>query len=188
MLADEAPIAAFRAEARITAGEALCKEQQFLFALEQFERGLAIEPHNLRGLQKKGICLQRSALASFPHHSLDLARAHYREVLKTVPNDPETWALLGRVDKDAWIAVWHQSDKTPEQMKDEAAYEDALLRAAIEGYTSAYGRIPVITILALMQSPSDASPSPSDKRCAVREGNGQDGWSGSICGRDGIGP
>jgi tetratricopeptide (TPR) repeat protein len=142
VLADEAPIAAFRAEAWITAGEALCKEQRFLFALEQLERGLAIEPHNLRGLQKKGICLQRLALAGLPHHSLDRARAHYREVLKTAPNDPETWALLGRVDKDAWIAAWHQAEKTPEQMKEEAAYEDALLRAAIESYATAYRRNP----------------------------------------------
>lgn len=142
VLADEAPIAAFRAEAWITAGEALRKAGRFLFALEQIERGLAVEPHNLRGLREKGMCLQRLALEGKPGHSLDRARDHYRKMLETFPNDVETWALLGRVDKDAWITTWDQADKTPEQMKEEAAYEDAFLRAAVESYASAYRRNP----------------------------------------------
>lgn len=142
VLADEAPIAAFRAEAWLTAGEALRKAERFTFGLEQLERGLAIEPHNLRGLREKGICLQRLALEGKPGHSLDRARAHYREVLETFPTDSETWALLGRVDKDAWVAAWQQSGKTPEQMRADAAYEDALLRAAIESYANGYRRNP----------------------------------------------
>jgi len=142
VLADEAPIAAFRAEAWLSAGEALRKAERFTFGLEQLERGLAIEPHNLRGLREKGICLQRLALEGKPGHSLDRAREHYRKVLETFPNDPETWALLGRVDKDAWVTAWHESGKTLEQMKDDAAYEDALLRTAIENYAIAYRRNP----------------------------------------------
>ena len=142
VLADEAPIAAFRAEAWIKAGEALRKAERFKFALEQLERGLAIEPENLRGLREQGICLQRLALAGRPGHSLDRARAHYHKVLKLHPQDPETWALLGRVDKDAWVAAWRQPDKTAEQRRTEAADEDALLRAAIESYATAYRRNP----------------------------------------------
>ena len=142
VLADEAPVAAFRADAWILAGEALRKAERFDFALEQLERGLEIEPDNLKGLREKGICLQRLACAGSPGHSLDRAREHYRNVLETYPNDPETWALLGRVDKDAWIAAWRQPGKTPEQMRDEAAYEDALLRAAIDSYTKGYRRNP----------------------------------------------
>ncbi|MDF0668456.1 MAG: hypothetical protein P0119_20600 [Nitrospira sp.] len=142
VLADEAPIAAFRAEAWLTAGEALRKAERFTFGLEQLERGLAIEPHNLRGLREKGICLQRLALEGKPGHSLDRARTHYREVLDAFPTDPETWALLGRVDKDAWVTAWQQSGKTPQQLRDDAAYEDALLRAAIESYATAYRRYP----------------------------------------------
>lgn len=142
VLASEAPIAAFRAEAWLTAGEALRKAKRFTFGLEQLERGLAIEPHNLRGLREKGICLQRLALEGKPGHSLDRARAHYRDVLEIFPADPETWALLGRVDKDAWVSAWHQSGKTAQQMRDDAAYEDALLRAAIESYATAYRRYP----------------------------------------------
>ncbi|WHZ22232.1 MAG: hypothetical protein OJF47_001344 [Nitrospira sp.] len=142
VLADEAPVAAFRAEALITAGEALRKAERFSFALEQLERGLAVEPHHLKGLREQGICLQRLALAGRPGHSLDRARAHYRKVLELCPLDPEIWALLGRVDKDAWIAAWRRSGHSLEQMRDEAAYEDALLRAAIESYATSYRRNP----------------------------------------------
>ena len=140
VLADEAPVAAFRADAWIRAGEALRKAERFDFALEQLDRGLEIEPGNLKGLREKGICLQRLALANVPGHSLDRAREHYRNVLEGYPNDPEIWALLGRVDKDAWIAAWHQPGKTPAQMQEEAAYEDALLRAAIDSYAKGYRR------------------------------------------------
>ncbi|MGC4096375.1 MAG: hypothetical protein QM706_04605 [Nitrospira sp.] len=142
VLADEAPVAAFRAEAWLAAGEALRKAERFTFGLEQLERGLAIEPHNLRGLREKGTCLQRLAVAGKPGHSLDRARAHYRTVLEIFPTDPETWALLGRVDKDAWVSAWQQPGKTPEQMRDDAGYEDALLRTAIEDYAGAYRRNP----------------------------------------------
>ncbi|KXK07777.1 MAG: hypothetical protein UZ03_NOB001000153 [Nitrospira sp. OLB3] len=142
VLADEGPIAAFRAEAWITAGEALRRAEHFGFALEQLERGLAIEPHNLRGLREQGICLQRLALAGRAGHSLDRARAHYRKVLEVYPDDPETWALLGRVDKDAWVAAWHQPGRTAEQWRADATEEDALLRAAIDSYATAYRRNP----------------------------------------------
>jgi hypothetical protein len=63
-------------------------------------------------------------------------------VLKQYPGDAETWALLGRVNKDAWIAVWRQPDHTSEQMRNEAADEDALLRASIDSYTAGYRRNP----------------------------------------------
>lgn len=146
VLADEAPVAAFRAEAWIKAGEALRKAEHFEFALEQLERGLAIEPAHRKGLQEKGICLQRLAQQGVAGHSIDRARSHYQEVLAMTDargraiyaNDPEFWALLGRVDKDAWTAAWRVNGKTAEQLRDDAAYEDALLRAAIDSYLRAY--------------------------------------------------
>ena len=142
VLADEAPVAAFRAEAWIRAGEALRKAESFDFALEQLERGLAIDPSNLKGLQEKGMCLQRLGAAGHPGHTLDRAREHYHKILKSHPNDPEIWALLARVDKDAWTTTWRQPDITPQQMREEASYEDALLRAAIKSYTTAYRHNP----------------------------------------------
>jgi tetratricopeptide (TPR) repeat protein len=138
VLADEAPIAAFRAEAWIKAGETLRKAEHFNFALEQLEHGLTIEPHNLTGLREQGICLQRLALVGRPGYSVDRARDHYRKVLELYPQDQETWALLGRVDKDAWVAAWRRPGNQPAQMRDDAAYEDALLRAAIESYATSY--------------------------------------------------
>lgn len=142
VLADEAPVAAFRAQAWLRAGEALRRAERFDFALEQLERGLDIEPTSLKGLREKGMCLQRLAMAGVPGHSLDRAREHYRKALKLYPRDPETWALLGRVDKDAWIGSWRQPGRTPEQMRGEAAYEDALLRGAIESYARAFRASP----------------------------------------------
>ncbi len=138
VLANEAPIAAFRADAWIKAGEALRRAERYEFALEHLQHGLDSDPRNLRVLHEMGICLQRLALAGAPGHSIDRARQHYRNALDIFPGDAETWALLGRVDKDAWTAAWDQPGQTPQQKRDEAAYEDALLRAAIDSYTKAY--------------------------------------------------
>jgi tetratricopeptide (TPR) repeat protein len=138
VLANEAPIAAFRADAWIKAGEALRRAERYEFALEHLEHGLDSEPHHLRVLREIGICLQGLALAGAPGHSIDRARQHYRTALEMFPNDAETWALLGRVDKDAWTAAWDRPGQTPEQKRAEASSEAALLRAAIQSYTKAY--------------------------------------------------
>jgi tetratricopeptide (TPR) repeat protein len=137
VLTDEAPVIAFRAEAHLKAGIALRKAERFDFALEQLEKALAVEPDHLLGLQEKGICLQRLALLGKPGHSLDRARDHYRHILITHPNDAETWALLGRIDKDAWVETWKYL-ATPELRRDEAAYQDALLDRAITSYIQAF--------------------------------------------------
>lgn len=139
ILAEEAPVSAFRSEARIIAGKALRKAERFDFALEQLKLGLAINPANLDGQREKGICLQRLALAKVPGYSLDQARSHYRKVLdSTDPKDSETCALLGRVDKDAWIAMWNLPENSPGEKQKEAREEDALLRKAIESYATGF--------------------------------------------------
>ena len=168
VLADEAPVAAFRADAWIKAGEALRKAERFGFALEHLERGLEIEPDNLRALRGKGMCLQRLALAGVPGHSLDRAREHYREALKAYPTDPETWALLGRVDKDAWVAAWRQTGRTPDA--------DAR-RRGIRGCAAARGDRQLLPGLSRQSEPlllrhqcadADASCSSSDQRRTLR--------------------
>jgi tetratricopeptide (TPR) repeat protein len=142
VLAEEAPVAAFRAEAWIAAGRALRSVGRYQFALEQLDRGLAIAPDNLTGQREKGICLQRLALARQTGHSLERARHHYERLLADNGDDAETWALLGRVDKDAWVSAWRTEGRTKQAMRDEAAYEDALLRAAIDSYARGYRRDP----------------------------------------------
>jgi len=138
VLAEEAPVAAFRAFAWIRAGEALRRAERFEFALEYLDRALEIEPMSLKGLREKGICLQRLAVLGAPGHSPERARLHYRSVLADFPGDVETWALLGRVDKDAWTMAWQRDGLSAAQMREEAGYEDALLRAAIESYAKAF--------------------------------------------------
>jgi tetratricopeptide (TPR) repeat protein len=142
VLADEAPVAAFRAEAHIKAGIALRKAERFDFALEQLDAGLAIEPNYLIGLREKGTCLQRLALQGKANYSLDKARLHYHAILKNYSNDAETWALLGRIDKDVWVETWYLKGRTIVQMRDDAAYEKPLLHAAIESYQQAFRRNP----------------------------------------------
>jgi tetratricopeptide (TPR) repeat protein len=142
VLAEEAPVAAFRAEAKIKAGIALRKAERFQFALEQLEQGLAVDHNNLAGSREKGICLNRLAVQGKTGHSQERAKQHYQEILKTFPNDPETWALLGRVDKEAWTATWNDPALSSLQKREEAAYEDALLRMAIESYRQGFRRNP----------------------------------------------
>jgi tetratricopeptide (TPR) repeat protein len=142
VLAEEAAVAAFRAEAHIKAGVALRKAERFDFALEQIEAGLAVDPDNLTGLQEKGICLQSLALrgkANIPPYEV---RLHYINMLKIYPNDPETWTLLAQIDKDAWLQLWRLPGRTSEQMRSDAGDEDARLRAAIESYRQAFRRNP----------------------------------------------
>lgn len=142
VLANEGSVAAFRADAWTRAGIALRKAERFKFALEHLEDALRIEPLNLEALREKGICLQRLALQGVPGCTLDGARDHYKMVLASFPRDPETWALLGRVDKDAWIEAWRREGSTREKMIDDAGYEDALLRSAIDSYSQAFRTSP----------------------------------------------
>lgn len=138
VLADEAPVAAFRADAAIVAGIALRKSGQFKLALETLSKGLQFEPDHLVARRESGICLQRLALKREPGHSLHRARLHYEALLKDHPRDVETWALLGRIDKDAWVDSWRRSDLGVDDRKREAAQEEALLEAAERSYRSAF--------------------------------------------------
>ncbi|MEQ1529863.1 MAG: tetratricopeptide repeat-containing protein [Methylococcales bacterium] len=167
VLADEAPVVAFRAKAYLKAGIALRKAECFGFALEQLEKALAVEPEHLQGLQEKGICLQRLALLSSPGHSLDKAHDHYRQILETHANDAETWALLARIDKDAWVECWQHLTGL-DARRAEAAEQDALLSQAITNYHQGYKRNPghyysginALTLSYLYQNLTGNNPNP----------------------------
>ena len=150
MLANEAPVAAFRAEAWITAGEALRKAERFTFALEHLERGLddraaqSARPARERDLPAatraggapgilwigRGRTIERAGAYSRRSRDVGAARARRQGCLD------RRLARPGR----------HRADA------DEAADEDALLRAAIESYAKAYRRIPGTTTPASTRS------------------------------------
>lgn len=138
VLADEAPVSAFRADAWIRAGRALRRGGHYRFALEQLDKGLEIEPEDPIGLREKGVCLQRLALRGERGFQLDAARTHYHHMLQQRPDEAETWALLGRVEKDAWLASWRLPDLSAEQRIADARYEDARLRESIRCYERAF--------------------------------------------------
>jgi tetratricopeptide (TPR) repeat protein len=131
VLAEETPVVALRADAWLAAGEALLAMEHYKLALEAFDACLAAEPGHRKAGHKRGVCLQRLG-------ALDEARDHYRQLLAAQPQDAEAWALLGRVDKDAWVAAWRRPGATRAQMADDAGYEDALLSAAINSYRSGF--------------------------------------------------
>jgi len=64
------------------------------------------------------------------------------KVVEDHPGDAESLALLGRVEKDAWLATWREDGRSPEEMRAAAAAEDALLREAIEPYVSGFQKDP----------------------------------------------
>lgn len=128
VLAEETPVVALRSDARYAAGQALMSLERFDHALEQFQACIEVDPNHKGANEKLGVCLQRLK-------RLDDARDHYRARLNLCSErDAELWALLGRIDKDAWIAAWRRPGATPQRMKEDAAYEDVLLKAAIDSY------------------------------------------------------
>ena len=135
VLADQAPVTALRVEARLKAGKALMKGKHFHFALEQFQLACDFDPDNTEAARNRGLCLQRLG------HSDD-ARAAYQAILDEHPTDVETLSLLGRLDKDAWVAAWNHPGSTVEQRRDDAGYEDALLGKAIDTYATAFRAAP----------------------------------------------
>jgi len=151
VLADEAPIQALRLEAYYTAGKALLKLGKFLFALEQTEKALDIDPENLECQHQKGILLGRL-------EKYYVAKEWLEAVLEDHLNDPETLSLLGRVEKDAWVNAWRKNGSSREEMVKEAVYEDNLLREAIKPYLNGfllnpghyYSGINAITLLHLL--------------------------------------
>jgi hypothetical protein len=152
VLADEAPVAALRADGLLKAGKALRKADRFAMALETLQRGEPFVGNNpplqAELMREQGICLERLAtLPSDPGrppsgYTLDRARDHYNKLLDDQPRDPkiaETHGLAARVEKQAWVALWRPDDKnrnetSPDQRRQRAIEEKALLQMAIDGY------------------------------------------------------
>ena len=88
------------------------------------------------------MCLQRLALSGATGlHARQRARPLSRGA-QDVPRDAETWALLGRVDKDAWTEAWRRTGGHAGRCATTRRYEEALLRGAIESYAQAFRSSP----------------------------------------------
>jgi len=133
ILAEEVPVQALAVDAYRTAGRALHRLGRVQFALEQFERALALAPDDLESLQQKGVLLGRSG-------SMAEKVVWLQDLAERFPDNPETLSLLGRVRKEAWIEAWRLPGAPPEQMQSEAASWDGLLQDAIEPYERAFLR------------------------------------------------
>ena len=135
VMAEEAPTRVFRVEANRTAGKALLSLGQFSLALAQFEKALALAPMDLESRLQKGLLLGRLK-------KYDAAKEWVEALLKEFPNDAESWALLGRVEKEGWLDVWRKEGKTVEAMRGDAAQEDGLVREAIDAYATGFRKDP----------------------------------------------
>ena len=135
VLAEEAPNIGFRIEAYRSAGNALRSLGQFALALGQYEKALALAPDDLESRRQKGLLLGRLKQS-------DAAKEWLQDVVKNVPDDAESWALLGRVEKDSWVGSWRGEGKTVEQMQQDAAADEALLQEAIDAYAKGFRKDP----------------------------------------------
>jgi tetratricopeptide (TPR) repeat protein len=127
LLADETPTQALWLEGKRAAGKCLIKLRHFKFALEQFEAALQAEPGDKESREKFALCLGRLGR---PEEAREAARALTGEH----PDDPDAWALAGRVLKEDWVQRWRQEGATPEEMYNAAALTLAPLEEAIAAY------------------------------------------------------
>ncbi|HTE14387.1 MAG TPA: tetratricopeptide repeat protein, partial [Burkholderiales bacterium] len=123
LLAEETPIWVFRNEAYRVAGAALTKLNQCVLALEQYKKAFALDAKDRESQQKIGTLLGRLG-----RH--EEAREWVNNIVEKYPDDPESHALMGRVEKEEWIARWHSADSSPQAFYDQAKAEEALLQAA----------------------------------------------------------
>lgn len=131
VLADEAPTYALKLEGYRVAGDALLSLGQFNFALEQYKKALEINPDDLKSAQKKGLILGRI-------NKTAEAEQWLRGLSKNHPHDAETWALLGRTEKDHWVSLWREENKPLEDMLEDAKCESEQLNEAIQAYRQGF--------------------------------------------------
>lgn len=131
VLAAEAPVHALQEEACRRAGKSLLKLGQYAFSLEQYEAALTMNPDDLESLQQKGVLLGR--LKKYGE-----ARVLLERLASKNPGCAESLALLGRVEKDAWVNAWRKEGMAPADMRTNAAAESALLREAMHTYIRSF--------------------------------------------------
>src|SRR5262245_6712974 len=158
VLAEEGFNIGFRNETYRVAGKALVSLGQFALALEQFEKALVLAPNDLESRCQKGLLLGRL------NRNAD-AKEWLEKLVEDHPDDAESWALLGRIQKDNWISGW-RIGKTPEQKRMNALAEEGVLREAIDAYLTGFQKDPAhyysginaVTLLRLLEHLSAQIP------------------------------
>lgn len=135
ILAEETPVWVFRNEACRMAGSALVKLSQFGLALEQYRKAYALDARDRESLQRIAILLGRMGRS-------EEARECVNNLLQKFPEDAESHALSGRLEKDEWIARWRGTGGDAETQREAAIAEEARLVAAIEPYARAFAMNP----------------------------------------------
>jgi tetratricopeptide (TPR) repeat protein len=135
VLAEDAPTRVFRVEAYRTAGNALLSLEKFALALNQVEKTLSLAPDDLESRRRKGFLLGRLK-------ELDAAKEWAEDLVKDVPEDGESWALLGRVEKETWVEAWRIAGRSSDEMRREAEAEEGLLQEAIAAYATGFRKDP----------------------------------------------
>jgi tetratricopeptide (TPR) repeat protein len=116
VLADEVPMSFLRIEAYHTAVSALLKLGQYSLALDKTEDALAIDPDDIKSCYQRDVLLER-----LNNHTE--SKEWLKAAVEKYPESSETWSLLGRIEKDAWVNSWRGENKTLEEMK-KAAVDD----------------------------------------------------------------
>jgi tetratricopeptide (TPR) repeat protein len=131
VLTEETPTWVLRLEARRMAGQALLKLGQYSLAMEQFESALAIEPNDFESHRSIGVILGR-----LDRH--EEAQVWIRDIIDDNQHDPESWSLLGRLEKTEWLKRWCEPGADTARHRELAAAEEGLLRESINAYQSAF--------------------------------------------------
>ena len=132
VLADEAPVRTMQAAALRTSAQCLQSLGEYETGMVQCERALKLDPENLQSRLLRALLLNR--LGRFEE-----ARDQMEKVLRDHPDDGETWGLMGRLHKEAWLAAWRQEDVNP---REEAAAGARLLEQAYTAYENGFVREP----------------------------------------------
>ena len=102
------------------------------------------------------------------------------DLLEEFPEDAESWAMLGRMEKDAWVDFGAAQAKQPKQCGGKRQ-EEGMLREAINAYATGFRKDPThyysgINAVTLLYLQTDLTITMSGRACAQR-------WKAACAGR-----